>query len=123
MGTFATVAAAVASVVALGACGSGPRFDAEGFVDEANSHGAGLKLGAPLDSSQADTELYEVSIEGGGGTLTVLDTEEDAEAEHARCDRAGLFCYRAANVVLLFEPDTTPEALAKVAAAFKAMQE
>jgi hypothetical protein len=119
---FAVALLALAAPIA--GCGSGGReFDAQEFVEEVNAHGAELELGRQLDSANGDARLYEVNLgDGGGGTLTVLDSEEDAEAEHARCDRSGLFCYRAANVVLLFEPETTPESLAKIAKAFKALQ-
>ena len=108
----------------MAGCGSsGGEFEAEEFIDRVNEHGAGLELGPPLDSTKEGAELHEVAVEdGSGGTLTVLSSDEEAEAEHARCDQAGLFCYRAANVVLLFEPETTPQALAKIAKAFKALQ-
>jgi hypothetical protein len=122
MRRFAALVAAAGLV--LGACGSDERsFTAEGFVDEVNSHGAKLELGAPLDTTQEDAELYEVAIPQGGGTLKVTDSADAAREEHTRCDEAGLFCYRAANVVLIFEPDTTPQSLANVADAFKALQE
>jgi hypothetical protein len=122
LGSFLAVVLLALAALAAVACGSGGReFGAEEFVDEANSHGAGLELGAPLDSSQPDTELYEVTSEGGSGTLTVMSSEESAEAEYARCeDTVSLFCYRAANVALYFE-EAQPDALAHVAAALKAM--
>jgi hypothetical protein len=34
-----------------------------------------------------------------------------------------LFCYRAANVVLIFEQDAEPEALSEVAGALRALEE
>jgi len=121
-GSFLAVVLLALAALTAAACGSGGReFDAGEFVEEANSHGAGLELGAPLDSSQPDTELYEVRSEGGGGTLAVMESEESAEAEYARCeDTVSLFCYRAANVALYFE-EAQPDALGRVAAALKAM--
>ena len=137
MGLAARICALVAAGgLALAACGSDERsFTAEEFIDEANAHGAGLELGAPLETTQADAELYQVTAEGGeeaapelehahgGGSMKLTADAEAAEAEHARCESAvSLFCYRAANVVLIFEQDSEPEALAQVAEAIKAMQ-
>jgi len=127
---------ALAALLGAGCGSSGGEFEAQEFIDRVNEHGAGLELGAPLDSTKPGAELHEVNLapedgeagepelgaEHGGGTLTVLDSEEEAAAEHARCDEAGLFCYRADNVVLLFEPEVSAQSLAKVASAFKALQ-
>jgi hypothetical protein len=128
--------------LALPGCGSGERsFSAEEFVAEANAHGANLELGEPLSTSEADVELYSLTIEEppggeeigkgpaiehehGGGSLRVTESVEDAEAEVGRCEQAvSLFCYRAANVVLIFEQDADPEALSEVAAALRALEE
>lgn len=136
------LAAVALAALALAACGSGERtFGAEEFIDEANAHGASLELGEPLSTSDADVELYAVTIEEpeevhdsggepvighehGGGSLRVTDSVEDAEAEVERCEQAvSLFCYRAANVVLIFEQDAEPEALSEVAAALRALEE
>ena len=128
--------------LALAACGSGERtFSAEEFVEEANAHGASLELGEPLSTSESDDELYSLTIEEpashedaeavpeighehGGGSLRVTDSVEDAEAEVERCEQAvSLFCYRAANIVLIFEQDAEPEALSEVAGALRALEE
>ena len=132
---LATLVVALAALTA--GCGSGAgEFSAEEFVDEANSHGAGLELGGPLES-QEGAEIYEVTVEPAmadsrepplgeghsGGTIRVADDPEDAEAEYARCEEAAsLFCYRAANIALILDEDAQPEALAQVAAALRAMQ-
>jgi hypothetical protein len=128
--------------LALPGCGSGERsFSAEEFVAEANAHGANLELGEPLSTSEADVELYSLTIveppggeeigkgpaiehEHGGGSLRVTDTVDEAEAEVSRCEQAvSLFCYRAANVVLIFEQDAEPEALSEVVGALRALEE
>jgi hypothetical protein len=130
------------AALALPACGSGERtFSAEEFIDEANTHGASLELGQPLSTSETDVELYALTIEEpqsaegaeadpaiadehGGGSLRVTESVDDAEAEVERCEQAvSLFCYRAANVVLIFEQDAEPEALSGVAAALRALEE
>jgi hypothetical protein len=131
---LATVLVAITGVIAAG-CGGGQEFSAEEFVEEANSHGAGLELGAPLDSIREGAELYEVTVEPaegaeptlgeqhGGGTITVTDDAAEAEAEYARCEKTvSLFCYRAANIVLFFDEEASPDTLGRVAQALKAMQ-
>jgi hypothetical protein len=136
----ALVALIAAAALAGAGCGSGGGdFSAEGFVEEANSHGAGLELGAPLAAVDADSELYEVSVQEpqgtkpgedelldpqGGGTLRVTDGADAGEAEYARCEKAGsLFCYRAENVVMIFDEDSEPDSLAQVAQALTAMED
>ena len=129
----------VAAGVAAAGCGSGERdFSAEDFVEEANSHGAGLDLGAPLETPQEGAELYEVTfvepraaepgqdeLEGAhGGTLRVTSDADAGEAEYARCEEtASLFCYRAANVVLVFDEEAEPDSLGQIANALKSMQD
>jgi hypothetical protein len=134
LGSVLAIALVALAAVIVG-CRGGQEFSAEEFVEEANSHGAGLELGAPLDSSREGTELYEVTVEPaagaepalgeqhGGGTITVTDDAADAEAEHARCEgTVSLFCYRAENIVLFFDEEASPETLGRVAEALKAMQ-
>jgi hypothetical protein len=85
-----------AAALAAAGCGSGERdFSAEDFVEEANSHGAALELGAPLQTPQEGAELYEVifvephaaepghgELEGAhGGTLRVTSNADAGEAE------------------------------------------
>jgi hypothetical protein len=136
------LAAAALAALALAACGSGERsFGAEDFIEEANAHGASLELGEPLSTSEADVELYALTIEEpeeeddsgdepaiehehGGGSLRVTDSVDDAEAEVSRCEQAvSLFCYRAANIVLILEQDADPEALSDLAGALRALEE
>jgi hypothetical protein len=142
------LAAAATSLAALTAgCAEGERtFTAEQFVAEANRNGARLELQAPLSATGADAETYAVALEPGGekagggegavaepeggeeshehggGSLQVMDTAGDAEEEHRRCEAAGLLCYRAANMVVIFEQEADPEALARLADALRAME-
>ena len=115
-----TVAALCAAAIVVAGCGSGERsFSAQEFVDEANANGASLALGTRLGGEQA--EIYALRVgaaagpdgapaaEAGSGSLRVEDSSDAAEAQYARCEQAGLFCYRAANVVLVFEADVDPE--------------
>ena len=131
--------ALIALAMALAACGE-RSFSAQEFIDEANDHGVKLVLGEPLSNEEGGAELYAITIEDphaaaeaasgqlevghvhGGGSLRVEDDSEAAEAQYARCDQAGLFCYRAANIVLIFEADAEPDALAGLAKALRAIQ-
>jgi hypothetical protein len=139
-GFLSLLAPIVAVALAAAGCGSGERdFSAEDFVEEANSHGAALELGAPLQTPQEGAELYEVTfvepqhgeepghgeLEGAhGGTLRVTSDAGAGEAEYARCEEtASLFCYRAANVVLVFDEEAEPDSLAQIANALKSMQD
>ena len=138
-GSTRLAAIACVAAAALTSCGSDERtFSAQEFVDEANAQGAHLTLGEPLPTDESGTELYGVTVEGpgaeqpdaappipeeaGGGSLRVEETVAAAEAEYERCDQAGLLCYRAANVVLVFEQDADPDSLADLARAIRALE-
>jgi hypothetical protein len=131
-----SVAVAALAVATAGGCGGDERsFTAPEFVAEANRKGAALELGAPLTVTEGDDELYGVSVagrsrephaEGGehsGGSLRITDGADTAEDEYARCEStASLICYRAANVVLIFEPGVRAADLARVGAAIRAVE-
>jgi hypothetical protein len=128
------VAALCAAAIALAGCGSGERsFSAQEFVDEANAKGASLALGERLGGEQA--EIYALRVGGdpgtdgaalgadaGSGSLRVEDSSDAAEGQYARCERAGLFCYRAANIVLVFEADVDPGSLVDLVRAIRALR-
>jgi hypothetical protein len=119
----------------VASCGNGePTFDPEGFVREANAHGAGLVLGSSLPSSREDAEVRELSLDEsedhatsadqphGGGSLTVMRDSDEAVAEWERCESsASLICFRAANVVLIFEGSLTPADHARIEQALRAL--
>jgi hypothetical protein len=136
------VLSAVAGL-AIAACGSSePTFTAQEFVDELEARGATLELGQELSTDDPDAELYAVEIresagheaaeeraaeeEHGhthsGGSLRVTESESAAEDELQRCEGAvTLLCYRAANVVLVFEQEADPEFLAELTVAISAL--
>jgi len=132
----AALLSAIAILVGAG-CGDERAFEPEEFVDEANAEGAGLVLGEPLTSIEEGVDVYALSFEeepGGqdepgpsghahaGGSLIVTDDADAAREEHARCEQAvTLVCYRAANVVLLFDADPSDEHVAKVDSAIRAL--
>jgi len=128
----------LAATSTLTGCGE-RSFTAEEFVDEANANGVALTLGEPLSTEQGGTQLYSVTISEptggdppsgnteigeshGGGSLRVEDDSEAAEAEYTRCEQSLLFCFRAANVVLIVE-DAEPETLARLTAALRAIED
>jgi hypothetical protein len=146
LGSIFTIALLALAMPLAAGCASDEReFGAEEFIEEANSHGAGLELGPPLDTTEGDAELYEVTVETaegeeaaegeeehpeselghshGGGSLKVLEDAGAAETEYARCEEtASLFCYRAANIALVFDAEASPDDLGRVAVALEAMQ-
>ena len=139
MGTWGRAAPALLGALALASgCGSEQTFSAEEFVEEANAHGAGLSLGAPLQTAREEgfelrtVELAQDEAEAGagaahehaGGTLTITPDPSAGAAEFERCERAAsLICFRAANAVLLFEDALEPQEQVRIAAALRTMAE
>ena len=135
------LSAGAISLLALSSgCGGGERtFTAEEFVEEANRNGTSLELGRPLPAVGED-QIYAVRLdepgpergmgpatgeteEQGGGSLRLTGSAASAEEGHARCERAAsLICFRAANVVLIFEPGVEPAELTRLADAIRAME-
>lgn len=136
----------VAAAVLAPGCGEGERrFDAGSFVDELNAKGAGLRLGEPLQTTQDDTQVYDVILdtqvptgagaeprhqeggegghEEGGGSLTIAPDTAAATARYAECEETvNLVCYRAANAVLVIQDSAAPVDLARVTAAVSALE-
>jgi hypothetical protein len=132
------------AVLGLAACGSDERtFTAQEFVDEVAARGVTLELGRPLSTNDPGTELYEVEVvhagegdgpeaghgaaeaghEHSGGSLRVTDGADEAEEELQRCEAAvSLLCFRAANVVLVFEQEADPESLAELTVALSGLE-
>jgi hypothetical protein len=126
----------VGSGLALGGClGCGKTFSAEGFVDEANSHGAGIELGRELPAGQSGKKTYAVELsrkpgdpvlpgttESAGGSMTVFSDSDAAEKATEACEVAGdLLCYQAGNVGLVFEGGAPDIAQTRLAAAIQEM--
>lgn len=119
---------ALKSVVAVAAltlvaCGSSdePTFTPESFVDAMNEHGAALSLGPVLTTNPDGIDIHIVTFSEldagtepasdapptdvhGSATLIVLNDDETAEGEYARCQVAPILtCFRGANAVLRVE--------------------
>ena len=116
-----------AALVAITGCGEEQRtFTASEFVGEMNNEGADLELGADLLSTQAGVEVSEIRFgPDAEGSLTVAEDAEGGVSEYERCESAAtLICYRAQNVVLLFDgAETAPVDLAPVETAIRALAE
>ncbi len=131
-------AVTLVTFLAVAGCGGERTFEPSELVEEANAKGAGLVLGEPLTSIEEGVDVYALSFEeetgehdepepGGhahsGGSLIVTGDADAAREEHARCEQAvTLVCYRAANVVLLFDADPSDEHVAKVDSAIRALE-
>jgi hypothetical protein len=112
-------------------CGGERTFEPAEFVEEANGEGANLVLGEPLTSIEEGVDVYAISFaeeadgEGhshSGGSLIVTDDADAAREEHLRCEEAvTLVCYRAANVVLMFDAGPSDRNVAAVDSAIRAL--
>jgi hypothetical protein len=125
------------AALALVGCGQGERvFSAHELIDEANANGAGLELGAALETSREGAEVKEVTFvraaephaeeigehEHGGGTLTITTDADAGLAEYERCRSAAtLLCFRASNAVLFFEAGLDPADRTRLEHALRAM--
>ena len=115
----------MAAVAALAGCGSEKTFTAAEFVGQVNEQGVSLELGRQLPAGSDAEAIYAVTLprlpgeprpapdeEGSGkgpnGTLYVYGDSGGAEDELDACRAsAGLLCFRAANVVLVFDQEVS----------------
>jgi hypothetical protein len=123
----------LAALVCATLAGCGEReFDDQELIEELNAAGAGLVLGEPLPVTTDGVAVTTVSFEEpadaaagdvhGAGALAVMDDEEAASAEFARCESAVDFtCFRAANAVLRFA-GITPDERARLTAAMQSLE-
>jgi hypothetical protein len=115
--TLAVAALAVAS------CGSEKTFTASEFVDQINEQGVSLELGRQLPAGSDAEAVYAVTLprlpgeprpapdheasgHGPNGTLYAYGDSGGAGDELDACRASGgLLCFRAANVVVIFDQD------------------
>jgi hypothetical protein len=120
----ALAAAFLFATVAVAGCGSEQTFTASEFAEEVNEQGIEIRVGRQLQSTEGN-ELHEITLprlpgppppapgeheeehagkKGVPGTLYVFDDADAAEEQIAACrSSGGLVCYRAENVIVLFE--------------------
>jgi hypothetical protein len=117
--------AALATVVALAAgCSSGQTFTASEFVDRISAQGVSIQLGHRLPSGGEAKELFAVTLpplpgepapppgsEGGrgaSGSLYVYGDTGGADDQLRACRRSGgLFCFRASNIVVVLDEESS----------------
>jgi len=117
-GSVWLIGLAVVCLLASG-CGGDDNFTAGGFVERVNDEGVQMRLGPQLSSADGKS-LYTVRLiplpgqpppapgehEGSPdrGTLYVFDGSDGARQQLQACrGSGGLACYRANNVVVIFE--------------------
>jgi hypothetical protein len=109
--------------VALAGCGSEKTFTASEFVDQVNEQGVSLELGRQLPSGGDADAVYAVTLpplrgeprpapdaEGSGrgpnGTLYAFGDSGAAGDQLDACRASGgLLCFRAANIVVVFDQE------------------
>jgi hypothetical protein len=115
---------ALAAALVAG-CGSEPTLSASEFIDRINAEGVSIVLGQTLASSGDANELYAVTLPplrgepkpppgsegepGAGGSLYVFGDGGGAEDQLKACQAAtGLLCYRAQNIVVVLDEESSP---------------
>ena len=108
--------------MAFAGCGSEKTFTASEFVDQVTEQGVSLELGRQLPAGSDADAVYAVTLprlpgeprasgeegSGGGpnGTLYVYGDPGGAGDRLDACRAsAGLLCFRAANIVVVFDQD------------------
>ena len=109
--------------MALAGCGTSEKtFTASGFVDQVNEQGVSLELGRQLPTGSDADSVYAVTLprlpgeprapdtEGSGrdpiGTLYVYGDPGGAGDRLDACRASGgLLCFRAANIVVVFDQE------------------
>ena len=112
-----------ATCAALAGCGEERTFTASEFVDQVNEEGVSLQLGRQLQTTGGAEQLHAVTLPGASGSLYVYaDTggaSDQLEACHAS---AGLICFRAANVVVVLDEESTALGIQRLGVAIKGLE-
>ena len=125
MGGLIRVAAVALFAVSLAACGGEPTLTASEFIDRINAEGVSIVLGQQISSGGNADELYAVELPpvpgqpepprgseaepGASGSLYVFDDAGGAEDQLEACQAsAGLLCFRASNIVVVLDEESSP---------------
>jgi hypothetical protein len=109
----------------LAGCGTSHNLTASEFIDRINAEGVTIVLGQRLASSGDAKELYAVKLpplrgepkpppgsdgeRGAAGSLYVFGDVGGAEDQLKACQAAtGLLCYRAQNIVVVLDEESSP---------------
>jgi hypothetical protein len=125
MGAAKRLALLALAAALIAACGSKPDLSASEFIDRINAEGVSIELGQRLATSGGAEELYAVELpplpgepkpapgteasQGASGSLYVFDDRGGAEDQVKSCQAsAGLFCFRAQDIVVVLDEDSSP---------------
>ena len=113
----------VTAVAAPAACGDERKLTASGFVDQVNEQGVSLQLGRELETTGGAEQLYAVTLPGASGSLYVYGDTGGASDQLDACRAsAGLICFRAANVVVVLDEESSPLATQRLAVAIEGLE-
>jgi hypothetical protein len=141
----ASAAALCLAIASLAGCGEQEEetFTASEMVAELNREGAGIELGDRLQSGSGDVRTFGLALaepgeetsegdaEGGhhhsGGSLAELTDAAAAQRELANCRRSAvasgaIYCFRAANVVIIIGDEISRFELQALADAVLALE-
>jgi hypothetical protein len=111
--------------VLLAGCGDGSQtLTASEFVDRINAEGVSIELGERLATTGEADELFAVELPplpgepkpapgsegepGASGSLYVFDDDGAAEDQLDACQRSGgLLCFRAENIVVILDEESS----------------
>jgi hypothetical protein len=108
----------------LAGCGSSQNLTASEFIERINGQGVRIELGQQLATSGGPDELYAVRLPplqgepkpapgseaepGASGTVYVFGDAGGAEDQLEACRAAaGLFCFRASNIVVVLDEESS----------------
>jgi hypothetical protein len=125
MGGAKRLALLALAAALIGGCGSQSSLSASEFIDRINAEGVSIELGRQIPTSGGAEELFAVELpplpgepepprgsEGGrgaSGSLYVFGGGEGAQDQVKSCQGSGgLFCYRAENIVVVLDEESSP---------------
>jgi len=134
MGEAKQLALLALGVALIAGCGGEPTLSASEFVDQINAEGVSIELGRKLATSGSADELYAVRLpplpgepkpaagseagRGASGSLYVFDDTGGADDQLEACRASGgLFCFRAQNIVVVLDEDSSPLEVQRLAVA------
>ena len=134
MGEAKQLALLALGVALIAGCGGEPTLSASEFVDQINAQGVSIELGRKLATSGSADELYAVRLpplpgepkpapgseagRGASGSLYVFDDTGGADDQLEACRASGgLFCFRAQNIVVVLDEDSSPLEVQRLAVA------
>jgi hypothetical protein len=118
----ASAAALCLAIGSLAGCGEEQTFTASEMAAELNREGAEVELGERLQSGSADVRTFELELAGpdhetededaggehrhSGGSLAEFEDADAATRELGNCRRSAsasgaIYCFRAANVLII----------------------